>query len=366
MADIFGRELTGYAHLEAIAAKDGLPAAKAWLKDAPRRTAMPGEHNFNMLGIGRGARVNDAEATAQGIYFLTNNLQAIQTMIEEILYTEFRLYDFLPIQTAVPDGANSYAYRVIDRFGIGRFIETGGSDAPSATISQRLVPYAVAYAGIIAEWTFEDLRNAMFGGVPLDSETMRAAIMGAMDHIEQVGLEGDATRDFQGLTNHSQIATETASETLSSMTPDEMVDFLNTQAINAIERTQEVFGRTLKQGLCFYVPLQQFRTLTTTRMADGNDLAVWQYFLKNNVWQSYTMNDPMIKPVIELNNAGAANADRMLVGFKDMRVMEMAMPIMPRTINTLQKNFGVCAPMEYKISGLNVKRPTAMRYVDGI
>ena len=85
-----------------------------------------------------------------------------------------------------------------------------------------------------------------------------------------------------------------------------------------------------------------------------------------NPWYAFTGQDPMVKSVIELDGAGASSTDRMIVAVNDRRVMEMAVPIMPRVLTTLNQGYEICAPMEYKISGLNVKRPTTIRYTDGI
>ena len=71
--------------------------------------------------------------------------------------------------------------------------------------------------------------------------------------------------------------------------------------------------------------------------------------------------------VAELKDAAANGTDdRGILTFNHNRVMEMAMPIQPRGIGTIQVAFGIEAPMEYKISGLNVKRPAAMAYYDAV
>ena len=46
--------------------------------------------------------------------------------------------------------------------------------------------------------------------------------------------------------------------------------------------------------------------------------------------------------------------------------MEMAIPFEPRALTVLNEAYRIIAPMEYKISGLNVKHAAAIRYVDGV
>ena len=372
MPDIFGREATDYGHIRAM------QGAGVWEDHQRAQAASTGNppHNFNALRVnGGGGELNRAEANAQAVGYVTNNLQAIHSMMEEILYTEFRLGEFIPLVTDVPEGAVTYAYRVTDHAGLGTFIDNDGASAPSANTATRLVPYPLHYAGIIPEWTMEDLRRAMLGGVALDTETVMAGTRGAMDHIETVGLEGDSDRGLVGLTNlptsgTGAVTQADASNTFANLTSENIRDLVTTAIGDVISDTAEIFGRQIRSGMTVYLPVSQFNRITSDPIGDNNDKSIWQYVREHNPWTEYTGQMPMLKAVIELSNAlttavNSSNA-RMVVAVNDRRVMEMALPIMPRILTTLNKGFSICAPMEYKISGLNVKRPTTIRYYDGV
>jgi len=379
MPDIFGRESHQYSHIRAM------QDAGIWEDQRRLRAAEFGgqPHDFNALGRADGdiRRAANPEQNAQAFGYLTNNIQAIHSMMEEILYTQFRLPEFIPLVTDVPEGAATYAYRVVDRAGLGQFIDNDGTSAPSANVGVRLVPYGLEYAGIIPEWTMEDLRRAMLAGVPLDTETVDAGMQGALDHIEVVGLLGDKDRGFLGLTNlkTSGAGAVTLYNSTSSDTTLRPVDFsadateaehiraFMTAAINqVISNTAEVFGRTIRSGLTIYLPIDQFNIITSKPIGDDANKSIWQYIQLHNAWSEYTGETPMLKAVQELKGAGASNSDRMIVAVNDRRVMEMAIPIYPRILTTINKGYTVCSPMEYKISGLNVKRPTTIAYFDGI
>ena len=342
--------------MQAVAAESGLPP-----------------HDFGALTLGRAmgnGSITRAESNAQGVGYVTNNLQAVQGVIEEVLYTEFRLGEFIPMVTDVPEGAVTYAYRVVDRAGLGRFIDNEGKSAPSAQAGQRLVPYPLHYAGIIPKWTVEDVRRAMLGGIALDTETVTAGARGAMDHMEIVGLEGDSERGLRGLTNLAtgtgQVTTTTASGTFAAATADAIRAVIVGEIGLVISSTQEIFGRQIRAGMTVYLPTTQFNLVTSQLIGDNRDKTIWRSIMGQNPWYAFTGQDPMVKSVIELDGAGASSADRMIVAVNDRRVMEMAVPIMPRVLTTLNEGYEICAPMEYKISGLNVKRPTTIRYTDGI
>jgi len=363
MPNIFGKSQYDYNYLGAIndsALRDSNNALLA-------RKGM--EHNFNALRDAHNPLAvpfKDAEMHAQAIGFVTNNLQAIQAEIDEILYLDFRLDEYFPMMSNIPEGATTYSYKVSDKVGLGKFIEVDGTNANSAQVSLRNVGYALEYGGIIPKWTIEEARNAAFAGFALSTETISAGVTGAMDHIELVGLQGDATHKFTGLTNDAGIVTTASANNVASMTPDELVEFIQNNVTAIVNQTKEVFGRVVKMPMTIYAPVSQCARITELRLADDASRSVWDYVKVNNLWTRMTGNELMIKTVAEMQGAGAAGSDRMLFGFNDDRVMEMAMPIAPRVITTLDNAYSVSAPMEYKISGLNVKRPTAMRYVDNV
>lgn len=371
MPDIFGREFLDYQHLQALQRSGYLEQAQlAWAQERAG-------HNFNALSaMGRvHTRIEDA---AQAIGYMTNNLQAVMAQVEEILYTRNRLAEMVPLAMDVPDGAATYSYRVIDRVGLGRFIEYDGTSAPSAMAAQTLVPYRLHYAGIIADWTLEDVRQAMFGGFPLDTETIEAATTGALNHMEMVGFSGDVDRGMRGLINQpvptidtaptgNQVRLVSAADRVEDMSADTMLNFLQQITTDIVTNSEEVLGTALMGELCIYMPLNAAATVSQTRLPDTGR-TIWEYFQMNNTWASYTGRPPMLKWLKELSDAGtisSGNNNRYIWAVKDRRIMEMAVPIMPRVLSIAPEGgYKICAPMEYKISGLNMKRPSTIIYVD--
>jgi len=374
MADIFGRELQDYQHLRYLESSGRLQAAQ---NEWQRQRGVP-PHDFNALDAFHALPFYvRTEESAQAYGFLTNNLQAIMAVVDEILYTEDRLTEMVPLAMDVPEDASTYSYRVVDRAALGRYIEFDGTDAPSAQVSQVLVPYTLEYAGIVPKWTMEDFRRARMAGLALDTETIESGTRGAMNHIEQVAFTGDSTRGQMGLTNQpvptinqtptgSQVRYRSATDQVQSMDADAQIVFLQTHTTNVVTDTQEVFGRSIMGDLCIYMPIAAAAAVSQTRISDTG-MNVWEYFSRNNTWYSYTGRMPVLKFLAELDTAGAVSSggnDRYIWALKDRRVMEMAVPIMPRVIGIENHSYSIHAPMEYKISGLNVKRPTSITYVD--
>lgn len=318
---------------------------------------------------GRTLAVNDQ--VSQGITYFQNNLEAIQAEIEEILYSAFRLPKYFPMNTSIPEGATSYFYRVVNKFGQGDFIENFGTDAPTAQVSVQKVNYNLQRGGITPVWSREDLRNATFSGVPLDTETIDAATTGCMQHIEQVGLGTARDQLFEGLLNVSSIPVETAPTPWTQLPPDQLLEEINNVITSIIFDTEEIFGGLIKGRLAIYCPPSLWSYLVNTPRSATTDTTIWGFLsdLRNNAWSQYTGGDNFeILNVKELETAGVNGTPRVLFGFPDERkIWEMGMSISPRVITILDKAHYLEAPMEYKISGLNVKYSGAgLRYVDNV
>ena len=377
MPDIWGRnEPDAYSHIAQMR-QDGTWDAHQQALSLQRENAPP--HNFDALGRGPGAHLQNRAESAQAIGFITDNLLAIQAMVDEILYTAHRLPDYISLNSAIPEGATSYSVRVTDYTGKGAFITNDGSDAPNATASQRLVPQALHYGGIDANWTVESLRNSMYGGFPLDTESIQAATMGALNHMEEVGLIGDTTIDATGLTNLPtagvtavNLQTQAANQTFDDLEASAIRNLINDDISWVIEVSDETLGGGwmgpgIDSDMCIYLPVDQYNKLFTRFIGDDENRSVARAIMEDNAWTHRTGNPIMFKSVQELAGAGVgAGVDRMLITSKSPRIFEMGVPIVPRVLRILDKGRSICAQVEYKFSPLFVKRPTVMRYRDAI
>ena len=374
MPDIFGRHQEDYESVAAYV-DGGQWEARQQAMAQVRPQSQP-LHSFDALGHGVPDMYQRAEPNAQAVGFMTDNLLAIQTMVDEILYLKYRLPDYIHLNMNIAEGADSYGVRIIDRTGRGEFITNTGTDAPVARVSQRLEQHNLHYAGIDAEYTVEDLRNAMFAGIPLDSAVIEAAVDGALEHMEAVGLSGSTVLPAspRGLINWAtgtgndqvNLATQGANNTFDDLTGMGIRDVINDDISWVIETTQETLSTNITQGMSIYLPTQQFNRLVTRFVGDNQEVSVMRGILMDNPWTFRTGSEVMFKSVPELNNAGASNTDRMVIACKDPRVFEMGVSIPPRVLRVLDQGRNICAQIEYKFSSMFMKRATTVRYRDAI
>ena len=375
MPDIFGRTETDYASVRAYQEADLWEQRQAAL--AQERPHANPVHNFDALGSGFPNGMERAEPNAQAIGFLTDNLVAIQSMVDEVLYLKYRLPDYVHLNMNIAEGATSYLVKILDRTGRGSFITNFGTDAPVANVSQRQVTHELRYAGIDALYSVEDLRNAMFTGLALDSKVIESAIDGALEHMEAVVLLGSAGDDtlpsaIDGLCNYDtgsgnvNLQTQGSNMTFSDLTGAQIRDLINDDISWVIETTKETFGTNIMDGMCVYFPTQQFNRTATRFVGDNEERSVMRAVQEDNAWTQRTGNPVMFKSVPELDGRGASNTDRMITAVKDSRVFEAGVSISPRVLQVMNKGRYTCAQVEYKFSTLFMKRPTTIRYRDAV
>jgi len=359
MSNIFGKQAQSYSHLAKLSTKglldSHLEAAKAQGKP----------YLFDsQLGMYAGKQLTDSSESAAGFGWLTNNLQAIQSEIEEVLYLNYRLSGLVPINTAIPEGAESYSYRVKNSYGEAGFIDSFGKNAGSSSTSYNLVATPVLQGGIDAMWSLQDVRQAMFAGVPLQADTIEDATVACLNHIETVGLLGDSSKGFTGLVNNGDVTAITAASTLeaSADAAVQINGYLNT----LLEQTSTIFAQRMVTGLTIYLPVKQFNFLATTKYNVDATKTLMDYLKTSNAWTANTGMPVEFKTVIELKGAGSGSTDRMLIAFNNQKVMEIGNPIMPRVIGINNELRFFRAPLEYSLSQLNVKYPDACLYIDNI
>ena len=190
-------------------------------------------------------------------------------MIDEIMYTAYRLPEFVHINTAIAEGATSYGVRVVNRFGQAERVSAPGYDAPSATVSQSLVTREMFYYGLDAEWSIDELRGAMMAGIPLDTQSIEAAVTGSMERLEAVALYGAGYDGVTGLINHAtgtgdnQVRTSAAPQTFTIATAEQIRTMITGEMSKVIENSRETLGRNINTGMTVYLPGTQYDLLTS-------------------------------------------------------------------------------------------------------
>ena len=371
MPDIFGREPEDYAVIRQMREDETWDRYQEG--NAERRPHATPMHDFDALGSGVPAAHERAAEDQQALGYLTNNLLALQSAADEILYTDYRLDEFLSINTDIDEGARTYGVRVRDRVGRAQRITAPGFEAPSATASETIVDVPIHWYGLDAEWSVDELRGAMMAGTPLDTESIEAAVTGTMETMEAVGLTGGDYAE-KGLLNQPITGTGAVNHnplgvnmTFAEQTPDGIRTLITGEISKVIEESKETLGRNINMGMTVYLPGLQYDLLTSRYIGDNAERTIMRTLMEDNPWTHFTKGQPLnIERVLELDGIGQTSSDRMVVALKHPRICEMGVSIMPRVLRILDKGRVICAQVEGKFSSVFMKRPQNVYYTDMI
>lgn len=370
MADIFGKRT--YAQYEDVKKRGFSPdeyVRDNW-KTVPATKDQ--EHNFNAL--------EERAGTVQGatpLGFVSDNFVAIQAVIEEQIRRRARVDRFLPFMQDIPEGAQTFGYRILDYQGDADFLDNFGTDAPTVSSEQSFVTFPLRPGGNIARYSDEELRAAMFDGLPLSTMTVDAAVSRCMRHIERVALNGSG--DYKGLINQEtraanstdveKVIVSSSTKTFDAGSADETAKEISDELGNIVDRSNEIIGDDIGGEIAIGLPVKQYNLVMSTTFNDkGSDLSIAEHVMRHNGWTDPSLgNSISFHRLPELKGAGASNADRAVFVVKNDRILEFAVSIMPRVKEAIREDFGVRVPIEYKLGpGVFVKRPLGMSYLDGI
>ena len=333
-------------------------------------------HDFNAIGT-RSQIQTRAIEDQSAIGFLTNNLLSLQTAVDNIMYTAYRLPEFVSINTNITMGSSQYGVIVRDRVGRAQRVSSPGYDAPSATVSQGLVSRPLFYYGLDAEWSVQELRGAQMAGIPLDTESIEAAVMGSLEKLEEVAFTGDRqVAGTTGLVNQPTTGTGTnvvrtsdAAQTFATGTAEQMRTVITAEISKVIENSAETLGRNINTGLTVYLPGTQYDLLNSTYLGDNAERTVMRGLMEDNPWTFFTNGSPlMIMRLLELDSARnpGSTSDRMITTLKHPRIAEIGVSIMPRVLRIMDEGRVIKAQVESEYAELWVKRPQDVYYLENI
>ena len=274
----------------------------------------------------------------------------------------------MPIDSAAGEWAKSITYYSLDKVGKAQWLNATATDMPYADINRNKFEQGVEMAGIGYNYNIEEVgQSMMIPGLNLTAERAEAARFAYEMFMDNHTYRGDSTKNITGLFNNTTVTVVTAatgaggSSHWSQKTADEIIkDVQNSlTGVYAGSLTVEMADTVL-------LPIGEMQYLANIRVPNtyGNAL---DYLAKYNLY-TYTTGAPLtIRGVLGLDNAGADGGGRMVVYRKDPRVLKLHIPMPHRFLPVFQRSattFDI--PGIFRVGSVEVRRPGAMRYVDGI
>jgi hypothetical protein len=305
----------------------------------------------------------------QALGFLIEQTTSIESEVYRIQYPDILYPQLVPVDTSASEWAKSVTYFSLDKVGEAQWFDGMATNMPLADINRAKYEQGIEMAGIGYRYTLEELGQAMMiPGLNLSSERAEAARRSYEEFMDRLARIGDARKQVTGLLNNATvtqvdaIADGTGSSALwSNKTADQMIRDVQ----NALTAVYEG-SNTVEMADTVLLPISNMELLANTRVPNtfGNAL---DYLMKYNLYTHTTGAPLTIRGILNLNNLGVGGTGRMVAYRRDPRVVKLHVPMVHRFLPVWQTG-----PITYDIPGIfrvgsvEIRRPGAFTYVDGI
>jgi hypothetical protein len=304
----------------------------------------------------------------EALSFLVAQTSYIEPQVYRIKYPELFYAELVPIDSSASEWAKSVTFFSIDQVGQADWFNHLANDVPIADIHRAKFEQGIEMAAVGYRYTLEELGQAMMlPGTNLTTERAGAARRAYEEFCHNVAIYGDLRKGWAGLLNHSLVSIVNAPHTWAYWLAQNPVGTANILAdINGILSNIWQQSLTVEMADTLLLPLSSMSLLAVTQLP-ATTMTLLQFIQQNNLYTLETGKSLMIRGVRGLDSASASGGNRAVAYTRDPSIIKMHRPMPHRFLPVWQTGpivFDV--PGIFRLAGLEIRRPGAMRYLDGI
>lgn len=311
------------------------------------------------------AQLRDTQAA---LGFLIGQTSHIETQVWQKKYPELTYAEDVPIDNSAHPYATSVTYFSSDGKGKAEWLHGRGQDFPMVDVDRAKHETPVAMAGIGYDYTLEEIAQARMLSINLTADKAHYARRAYEEKCDGIAYVGDDQKGFKGLLNYPTVAAAeapagegAANTTWETKTPDEILADIN-GAISGMY----VATNTIELADTVLLPLTSYLHISTRRLDSTRADTVLDHILRANIYTMQTGKPLRIRARRELEDAGAGGTKRMVTYKRDPSVLKLHRP-MPLQFLAAQQHLTLfVVPGMFRLGGLDIRRPGAVRYTDHI
>ena len=296
----------------------------------------------------------------EGIFF-ARQLEYVKSRTYDIKRVPLNAMRLLPVSTETPEGATTITYRQYDGVGMAKIIANYANDLPRADVTGKEFTSPIRTIGDAYGYNTQEVRSAMFAGVPLESRKAMMAVRAQEELVNSLAFTGDADHGLPGLISNTNIPEVTiaadgtgASKTFASKTADKIVRDVNALINKVITQSKGV--HRVNQ---VWMPVEQYALIATTQNSAASDTTILEFLQKVHPGVSF-------EQVVELDGAGAGGADRMYAFEMSAENITLEVPMMIKQLTPQQQGLEFVVPVESRFGGVICYYPLSASFADGI
>lgn len=294
--------------------------------------------------------------------FLARDLVFVRREVERAVYDKLRAAEFVPVDTSIPRGAQTYATRMLDQRGEANIsADLSANDAPRADISisedvAKLVNVTGSYG-----YSLQELEYSAYSGIPLAREKALACAEMIARGLDKVGRIGDAKVGVTGFFNNPLVpkVTLTNGEWGTATAEEILADLFQ------IEQAMITQSRDQHAAEVLILPTTHEGRLRTLRANTQGDFTVAEWFLKNA---------RMIKRIerwIALDDAtgsdvAVSDPPQGIAVASSPEVLFWPIPVAYEELAPEVRGFSWIVNARARCGGVEVRRPNGMLYIENL
>ena len=240
---------------------------------------------------------------------------------------------------------------------------------PLAELSREKFERGIEMAAIGYRYTLEEVASAMnTPGLNLTADKAAACRRAYEEFVDNLALRGSVPKAMQGLINSSLVTATTApadgtgsATTFASKTNDQVIRDLNSAMMGIAQGTNWLYyADTILLPPAVLVGM-------AGRMIPYSSMTLLDWIKQYNVLTVQTGRPITLAGVRGLETAGLGGISRMVAYRRDPQVLKMWIPMPHRFLPVWQRGplvFDV--PGIFRLGGVEIRMPAAIRYLDGV
>ena len=282
---------------------------------------------------------------------------AYETKFPEIIYPQL-----VPVDMSAPAWTQTITSLSSEEIGEAGWINANADDMQTVELNYLTSEKPVYEAGVGYTYGYAEIQQAMAYGRNLSAEKAVVARKAYERFMQKVTFVGDKTKNLAGLTTSTAVNVLSATKTWATATQAELLTM-----INQILVTKSADGEFVTIADTLLLPVDAWEALTSRTLENGSGITLLTYIKENNVYKATTGRDLDIRAIGQLSKAGNGGLTRAVAYTRDPSVVNLHIP-MPQMFLPVHRtglmNFAVGSM--FRTAGVNIKDPTAVRYMDGV
>lgn len=308
------------------------------------------------------------DAPALALNFLRTAQNYIEPGIYAREYPDFQYRELVPVDNSAPDWTTAIDFFSMgDDVGQAREVAADGDDIPFVDFKLDSGNSRVFMAGIGYRYNLQELAHAQAYGIRLESDRADAARRKYELFVDNVAFMGRPKLGMTGLLNATNVAALAAANgasgtaTWTTKTADEIL-----ADVNSVLSVIFTASNGIEQANTVLLDQDRYALIATKRLDATMTTTVLEHIQRANIYTQRTGLPLTIRAVFGLETAGAGSTHRLAAYRRSPDVVKIHIPMPLRWLQAEQRLLKFEVPGIFRLGSVEIRRPGAVRYLDGI